>query len=150
VASCHSCPNSSRGRLTRTECLDRKSSPPNPQPAPSSGARHIGDADAEVAHARRSWAEWAARPLTYRIEALRRFANVVRQKSDAFTDLLARETGKPIWEARTEVETVIAKVDISIAAYSERTGQRRVDAPMNTRLAAPPQAAWRARGARPL
>ncbi|RYD92801.1 MAG: succinylglutamate-semialdehyde dehydrogenase [Sphingomonadales bacterium] len=94
-----------------------------------------GDADIEVAYARRSWAEWAARPLAYRIEALRRFANVVRQKADAFTDLLARETGKPLWEARSEVETVIAKVDISVTAFSERTGQRRVDAPMNTRLA---------------
>jgi len=106
---------------------------------PATGAvlwrQRVGDADTEVAHARRSWAEWAARPLTYRIEALRRFANVVRQKSDAFTDLLARETGKPIWEARTEVESVIAKVDISIAAYSQRTGQTRIDAPMNTRVA---------------
>ena len=106
---------------------------------PATGAilwrRRVGDADLEVAHARRSWAEWAARPLTYRIEALRRFANVVRQKSDAFTDLLARETGKPIWEARTEVESVIAKVDISVAAYSQRTGQTRIEAPMNTRVA---------------
>lgn len=106
---------------------------------PATGAvlwrQKSGDADKEVAHARRSWAEWAARPLAYRIEALRRFANVVRQKADAFTDLLARETGKPLWEARSEVETVIAKVDISITAFSERTGQRRIDAPMNTRLA---------------
>ncbi|MCW3849320.1 succinylglutamate-semialdehyde dehydrogenase [Sphingomonas sp. LB-2] len=98
---------------------------------PATGAvlwrQHIGNADVEVAHARRSWAEWAARPLTYRVEALRRFANVVRQKTDALTDLLARETGKPLWEARTEVEAVIAKVDISIAAYSERTGQQRVE-----------------------
>lgn len=106
---------------------------------PATGAvlwrQKIGDVDAEVAHARRSWAEWAARPLAYRIEALRRFANVVRQKADAFADLLARETGKPLWEARTEVETVIGKVDISVSAYSERTGQRRIEAPMNTRLA---------------
>jgi succinylglutamic semialdehyde dehydrogenase len=98
---------------------------------PATGAvlwrQRVGDADVEVAHARRSWAGWAAQPLTYRIEALRRFANVVRQKSDAFTDLLARETGKPIWEARTEVETVIAKVEISIAAYSARTGQQRIE-----------------------
>lgn len=106
---------------------------------PATGAvlwRHpIGDADAEVAIARASWAAWAARPLAVRIEALRRFANVVRQRADAFTDLLARETGKPLWEARTEVETVIAKVDISVTSYSERTGQRRIEAPMNTRLA---------------
>lgn len=106
---------------------------------PATGAvlwrREIGNADTEVAIARASWAEWAARPLAYRVETLRRFANVVRQKAGAFVDVLARETGKPLWEARTEVDTVIAKVEISITAYSERTGQRRIDAPMNTRLA---------------
>lgn len=106
---------------------------------PATGAvlwrQPVGDADAEVAAARASWAEWAARPLAVRIETLRRFANVVRQRADAFTDLLARETGKPLWEARTEIETVIAKVDVSVTAYSERTGQRRIEAPMNTRLA---------------
>lgn len=95
----------------------------------------IGDAETEVAHARASWAEWAARPLAYRIETLRRFANVVRAKADGFADLIARETGKPLWEARTEVDSVVAKVDISVTAYSERTGQRRSELPMNTRLA---------------
>ncbi|MEG3122986.1 succinylglutamate-semialdehyde dehydrogenase [Sphingomonas sp. GB1N7] len=95
----------------------------------------IGDVDAEVARARASWASWAAQPLAYRIEALRRFGNVVRQRMDAFSDLIARETGKPVWEARTEVESVIAKVDISVKAYAERTAQRRLDSPMGSRMA---------------
>jgi succinylglutamic semialdehyde dehydrogenase len=94
-----------------------------------------GDVDAEVAAARGSWADWASHPLTYRIEAMRRFANVVRGKHEAFADLLARETGKPLWEARTEIDSVIAKVDISVAAYAERTAQRRLDAPMGSRMA---------------
>nr|WP_295666679.1 succinylglutamate-semialdehyde dehydrogenase [Sphingomonas sp.] len=95
----------------------------------------IGDVDAEVARARASWAGWAAQPLANRIEALRRFGNVVRARMDAFTDLIARETGKPVWEARTEVESVIAKVDISVKAYAERTAQRRLDSPMGSRMA---------------
>ena len=94
-----------------------------------------GDADVEVARARGAWAEWAARSVAFRIETMRRFANVVRQRADDFTDLLARETGKPLWEARTEVDTVIGKVDISVAAQSERAGQRRADAPMGARMA---------------
>ncbi|MGH6616379.1 succinylglutamate-semialdehyde dehydrogenase [Sphingomonas sp.] len=106
---------------------------------PATGAilwrREIGDVDAEVALARASWAAWAAQPLAFRIEALRRFGNVVRARADAFTDLIARETGKPLWEARTEVESVIAKVDISVGAYAERTAQRRIDAPMGSRMA---------------
>jgi succinylglutamic semialdehyde dehydrogenase len=95
----------------------------------------IGDVDAEVAIARTSWAEWAAKPVTFRIETLRRYANAVRKHADKFADLIARETGKPLWEAKTEVESVVAKIDISVSAYSERTGQRRMDAPMGSRMA---------------
>ena len=95
----------------------------------------VGDAEAEIAAARASWAAWAARPVAVRIETLRRFANVVRQRADAFADVIARETGKPVWEAGTEVETVINKVEISVAAFSERTGRRQLDAPMGSRMA---------------
>ena len=94
-----------------------------------------GDVDVEVAAARSGWSAWAALPLTVRIETMRRFSNVVRQRHEQFADLLARETGKPLWEARTEVDTVIAKVDISVTAYAERTAQRRLDAPMGSRMA---------------
>lgn len=95
----------------------------------------IGDAAAEVANARSGWAGWAAKPFTVRAETLRRFANVVRQRAEPFADLIARETGKPLWEARTEVESVVAKVDISVTAYAERTAQRRLDSPMGSRMA---------------
>ncbi|MGU3315647.1 succinylglutamate-semialdehyde dehydrogenase [Sphingomonas sp. M6A6_1c] len=95
----------------------------------------IGDADDEVAAARAGWASWAAQPLTVRIETMRRFGNVVRQRHEVFADLLARETGKPLWEARTEVDSVIAKVDISVSAYAERTAQRRLESPMGSRMA---------------
>jgi succinylglutamic semialdehyde dehydrogenase len=94
-----------------------------------------GDAAEEVAIARASWAEWASRPLTYRIETLRRVANVVRSRADAFADLIARETGKPLWEAATEVEAVVNKVDISVAAYSERTASRKLEGAMGNRTA---------------
>lgn len=93
------------------------------------------DVDLEVATARDGWVAWAARAVTFRIETMRRFANVVRQRADAFADVIARETGKPLWEARTEVDSVIAKVDISVSAYAERTAQRRMDAPMGSRMA---------------
>lgn len=94
-----------------------------------------GNVDEEVAAARANWAGWAAQPLAYRLEALRRFANVVRAKTDAFADLIARETGKPLWEAKTEVDAVIGKVNISATAYAERSAQRRLDSQLSGRLA---------------
>ncbi|WP_440118415.1 succinylglutamate-semialdehyde dehydrogenase [Tsuneonella sp. SYSU-LHT278] len=86
-----------------------------------------GDVDAAVEQSRRAWPEWAAKPLATRVELVRRFANEVRRQNDALAELIARETGKPLWEARTEVESVVAKVDISVNAYAERTGQKKFD-----------------------
>ncbi len=77
--------------------------------------------------ARRAWPKWAALPLANRIELMRRFVNEVRKDYDEFSELIARETGKPLWEARTEVEAVMAKIEISVNAYGERTGQRKLD-----------------------
>jgi succinylglutamic semialdehyde dehydrogenase len=70
----------------------------------------VGDAAGEVAIAREAWAGWAAHSHAYRIEALRRFANVVRTRDAEFAELIAKETGKPFWEARTEVAAVVSKV----------------------------------------
>jgi succinylglutamic semialdehyde dehydrogenase len=95
----------------------------------------IGDADAEVAAARAGWPAWAAHSVAYRVEAVRRFANVVRSREPEFARLISRETGKPFWEARTEVAAVVNKVDISIDAYAERTPQRRLEAALGNKVA---------------
>jgi succinylglutamic semialdehyde dehydrogenase len=93
-----------------------------------------GDAAAEVAAARAAFPEWAARSTAYRFEALRRFANVVRKKEKEFATLIARETGKPLWETHTEVAAVINKVDISIDAYAERTPKHSIEAAMGNKV----------------
>ncbi|NTZ42484.1 succinylglutamate-semialdehyde dehydrogenase [Altererythrobacter sp. SALINAS58] len=89
--------------------------------------RAAGNVDETVDRARRAWPAWAAQPLATRIELMRRFANEVRKANDAFAELISRETGKPLWESRTEVEAVVAKVEISITSYAERTGQKKLD-----------------------
>jgi succinylglutamic semialdehyde dehydrogenase len=107
--------------------------------APATGEQvwsgKLGDAAAEVAAARAAWPEWAAHSNAYRIEAVRRFANVVRKKEAEFAELIARETGKPLWEARTEVGAVVNKVEISVEAYAERTPQRRMEAALGNKIA---------------
>jgi succinylglutamic semialdehyde dehydrogenase len=95
----------------------------------------IGDAPAEVAAARAAWPAWAAHSHAYRIEAIRRFANVVRTREAEFAELIARETGKPYWEARTEVGAVVNKVQISIDAYAERTPSRKMEGALGNRVA---------------
>jgi succinylglutamic semialdehyde dehydrogenase len=93
-----------------------------------------GDAAAEVAAARKAFPDWSRRPLAYRVEAIRRFANIVRSREAEFAELIAHETGKPFWEARTEVAAVVNKVDISVAAYAERTPQRKLEAALGNKV----------------
>jgi succinylglutamic semialdehyde dehydrogenase len=106
---------------------------------PSTGGElwsgEIGDASVEVAAARAAWPEWAAHSHAYRIEAVRRFANVVRKKETEFSELISRETGKPLWESKTEVAAVVNKVEISVDAYAERTPQRKLEAALTDKIA---------------
>ena len=93
---------------------------------PATGAElwrgKVGDVDETVLRARRAWPQWAALPLAQRIELMRRFANEVRKEQDAFAELISKETGKPLWEARGEVESVVAKVEISARAAATASG----------------------------
>ena len=106
---------------------------------PATGAEiwsgEVGDAATEVAAARAAAGAWAAHSLAYRSEAVRRFANVVRKREADFAKLIARETGKPLWEAKTEVQAVINKVQNSLDAYSERTPQRKFEAALGNKIA---------------
>lgn len=87
----------------------------------------IDNVDEAVSRSRRAWPAWAAKAQGQRIELARRFANEVRTDAEDIATIIAKETGKPLWEARTEVDAVVAKIDISVQAYAERTGRKKRD-----------------------
>ena len=82
------------------------------------------DVEHAVAETRRGFTDWSARPLEARIAVARAFAANVRAGRAEIAALIARETGKPLWEALTEADSVAAKAEISIAAQAERAGAR--------------------------
>jgi succinylglutamic semialdehyde dehydrogenase len=73
-----------------------------------------------VAAARQAFPVWAERRLDDRIAICRQFAEGVRERKDRLAELIAIEVGKPLWEARTEVAAVIAKVESSVDALLKR------------------------------
>lgn len=87
----------------------------------------VGNVDDALERALAAKRAWATESVSRRMEFMRRFANQVLKHAEPFAELIARETGKPLWEARTEVEAVKNKVEISITAYAERTGQKKLD-----------------------
>ncbi len=63
---------------------------------------------------------WALLSVETRAAYCRKFAEVVSANKEELALLIAIETGKPLWEARTEVGTVVAKVSNSIDAILQR------------------------------
>ncbi len=79
--------------------------------------------------ARAAFPRWARLSLTERQVVVERFAGLLESNKAELTAIIARETGKPRWEAATEVTAMINKIAISIKAYHVRTGEQRSEMP---------------------
>ncbi|MDB5432144.1 MAG: astD [Caulobacter sp.] len=88
--------------------------------AAASGA----DVAAAVHAAREAFEPWADLPREERVAALRRYKAALDARAPAFAEALSRETGKALWETKAELASMSGKVEVSIAAYDERTGER--------------------------
>ncbi|MFC2992361.1 succinylglutamate-semialdehyde dehydrogenase [Halomonas tibetensis] len=86
-----------------------------------------GQVGAAVVAAREAFPGWARTPFAERQALLERFREVLEHHREDLAAAIAHETGKPLWESRTEVGSMIGKVALSIRAYQERTGQRERD-----------------------
>jgi succinylglutamic semialdehyde dehydrogenase len=82
-----------------------------------------------IATARAALPGWRALPVDQRIAVVRRYAEVLEERRAMLAQLIARETGKLLWESDAEVGSMIAKVAVSIKAHAERTGERAADMP---------------------
>ncbi len=83
--------------------------------------------EAAVKSARTAATDWALAGFEARVAIARRYAELLGENKEALAIAIATETGKPLWEARTEVGAMIGKVEISVKAYNERTGERESD-----------------------
>jgi len=71
-----------------------------------------------------AFSDWSGRAVESRAGVLQGFRDLLRAEGEDLARTVAQEIGKPLWEARTEVATMAAKVDISLVAYHERTGEK--------------------------
>ena len=90
----------------------------------SGAAATRGDVSDAVNAARGAFEKWALTPLNQRIEIMERYRDLIKRDAEELARLISRETGKPFWETKTEAATVSGKVDLSIRAYHERTGEK--------------------------
>ncbi|MDP3801017.1 succinylglutamate-semialdehyde dehydrogenase [Brevundimonas sp.] len=85
------------------------------------------EVQAATDRARAAFPDWADRPRQDRIDAVKRYQAVLKERAPRMAEAISRETGKALWETTAELGAMAGKVDISIRAYDERTGERTAD-----------------------
>lgn len=73
-----------------------------------------------VLTSREAFPEWSLRPVDERIGYLTAYAAALGEARESLARTIAREIGKPVPEALSEVAAMIGKVEISIRAFQER------------------------------
>ncbi|MFL1405718.1 succinylglutamate-semialdehyde dehydrogenase [Marinobacter sp. M1N3S26] len=89
----------------------------------------MDDVHAAVNEARQAFVVWSRISAGEREAVVRRFGELLEEHRETLAHQIGRETGKPLWESRTEVSAMIGKIDISIRARDERAGFRESDVP---------------------
>jgi succinylglutamic semialdehyde dehydrogenase len=75
-----------------------------------------------VEAARKAFPAWATTALADRIAVVRAYKAELEARAEPLARLISREIGKPLWEGRAEVSSMVGKVELSIAAQAERAG----------------------------
>ena len=84
--------------------------------------------DGAIAAAREAFYSWADKTFAERLAIVKTFAETLKEHSEELAIAIAQETGKPLWETRTEAGAMVGKIAISEKAFLERTGD--VENPM--------------------
>lgn len=73
--------------------------------------------------------KWARLDFENRANHILNFSKQVETRRTELIHLIALESGKPLWEAATEVNAVIGKARLSIQAHQERTAEKQTITP---------------------
>jgi succinylglutamic semialdehyde dehydrogenase len=72
---------------------------------------------------------WRKRSFEDRRAIVEAFGKELEANKERLAHQIGLETGKPLWESRTEVAAMIGKIGISVNAYHDRTGHTESDVP---------------------
>ncbi|MBY5993062.1 succinylglutamate-semialdehyde dehydrogenase [Ferrimonas balearica] len=82
-----------------------------------------------VKAARDAQLDWYLGGLGQRVAVIEAFKAQLEANKETIAEVIAEETGKPLWETRTEAAAMIGKIGLSLKAYNERTGVNESQAP---------------------
>lgn len=78
------------------------------------------DVNRAVQNAKKAFKGWSSLTLDERSQYLDQFGETLQNNYLALAETISMETGKPLWESRQEVISMINKIKISLEAYGRR------------------------------
>src|SRR6185436_3943543 len=82
------------------------------------------DVSEAMAAARLAFPAWSRQPVEQRVAVVRKFAEIIKRRSEEIAQTISREMGKALWDARGEVQAMVGKIEISVRAQAERAGAK--------------------------
>lgn len=85
---------------------------------------------AAVVAARAAFPSWSQTRYVDRLKIVSDFKAIIESQKEELAVMIAQETGKALWDARSEVLAVVAKLTYASEAYAERTGVKSRTSPV--------------------
>lgn len=88
---------------------------------------NIDHVDQACEAAQQAFLSWSSLSIEERMETLNRVKEVIASKESEFAEVIARETGKPLWETTTEAKALVGKFNITFEYSLELIKEVRVE-----------------------
>lgn len=82
--------------------------------------------DQACASAKKAYKEWSHTPKEKRFELLNKLKDIYGAKAEQLAQVISRETGKPLWEALSEVKAMASKVAITLEHSMKLVEEERI------------------------
>lgn len=80
-------------------------------------AEQVGEA---IQNAKAAFKQWASLTLNARTEYLDKFIGILEQNRFNLAEIISKETGKTLWDSKSEVGSIINKIGVSLESYGRR------------------------------
>ncbi|MDD9959548.1 MAG: succinylglutamate-semialdehyde dehydrogenase [Gammaproteobacteria bacterium] len=94
----------------------------------SGNAADSNDVLVAISAAKKAFASWKLLSFDERKAFVDSFIERIKERTQELAEAIHIETGKPLWESKTEIATMIGKAAISVNAYQDRTGATEKEA----------------------
>lgn len=109
--------------------------PATGEPVWSGKSADSSQVQAAVSAAKHAFEGWAGTSYDTRVQIITAFRARVESQQEALATLIAQETGKVLWDAKSEVAALLGKLNFSLKAFEERSPSKASEMAPRTQAA---------------